>query len=196
MKLIRNIVFFICFALLLAACQNADTTSTIKDKNLDTILSDISDKYVVLSIGQDLKSKDVKVEVEDTEDANKVKADIKRQLKENGLSAYKVDVRERNVKQLEKENRWLDIENKVLVDLKENKEYKNVTYKKTDVTLKQPVTVAIVTPINKSDDGAQEYSEKIKKEVNTFIQTKDIKKQSKGDSYKIVIYDQDDQVIS
>ncbi|MEN3156497.1 DUF4030 domain-containing protein [Priestia aryabhattai] len=196
MKLIRNIVFFICFVLLLAACQNADTTSTIKDKNLDTILSDISDKYVVLSIGQDLKSKDVKVEVEDTEDANKVKADIKRQLKENGLSAYKVDVRERNVKQLEKENRWLDIENKVLVDLKENKEYKNVTYKKTDVTLKQPVTVAIVTPINKSDDGAQEYSEKIKKEVNTFIQTKDIKKQSKGDSYKIVIYDQDDQVIS
>ncbi|WP_154991027.1 MULTISPECIES: DUF4030 domain-containing protein [Priestia] len=196
MKLIRNIVFLSCFALLLAACQNADTTSTIKDKDLDTILSDISDKYVVLSIGQDLKSKDVKVEVEDTEDANKVKADIKRQLKENGLSAYKVDVRERNVKQLEKENRWLDIENKVLADLKENKEYKNVTYKKTDVTLKQPVTVAIVTPINKSDDGAQEYSEKIKKEVNTFIQTKDIKKQSKGDSYKIVIYDQDDQVIS
>ncbi|MFE3897526.1 MULTISPECIES: DUF4030 domain-containing protein [unclassified Priestia] len=196
MKLIRNIVFLSCFALLLAACQNADTTSTIKDKDLDTILSDISDKYVVLSIGQDLKLKDVKVEVEDTEDANKVKADIKRQLKENGLSAYKVDVRERNVKQLEKENRWLDIENKVLADLKENKEYKNVTYKKTDVILKQPVTVAIVTPINKSDDGAQEYSEKIKKEVNTFIQTKDIKKQSKGDSYKIVIYDQDDQVIS
>ncbi|MED5247545.1 DUF4030 domain-containing protein [Priestia sp. LL-8] len=196
MKLIRNIVFLSCFALLLAACQNADTTSTIKDKDLDTILGDISDKYVVLSIGQDLKSKDVKVEVEDTEDADKVKADIKRQLKENGLSAYKVDVRERNVKQLEKENRWLDIENRVLADLKENTEYKNVTYKKTDVTLKQPVTVAIVTPIVKSDDGAQEYGEKIKKEVNAFLQTKDIKKQSKGDSYKIVIYDQDDQVIS
>ncbi|MCM3196775.1 DUF4030 domain-containing protein [Priestia megaterium] len=135
-------------------------------------------------------------EVEDTEDADKVKADIKRQLKENGLSAYKVNVRERNVKQVEKENRWLDIESKVLADLQENKEYKNVTYKKTDVTLKQPVTVAIVTPINKSDDEAQEYSEKIKREINTFLQTKDIKKQSKGDSYKVVIYDQDDQVIS
>ena len=196
MKLIRNIVFLSCFALLLAACQNADTTSNTKNKDLDTILSDISDKYVVLSVGTYSKSKDVKVEVEDTEDVDKVKADIKRQLKENGLSAYKVDVRERNVKQLEKENRWLDIENKVLADLQENKEYKNVTYKKTDVTLKQPVTVAIVTPIVKSDDGAQEYSEKIKKEVNTFLQTKDIKKQSKGDSYKIVIYDQDDQVIS
>ncbi|MEB4869455.1 DUF4030 domain-containing protein [Priestia megaterium] len=196
MKLIRNILFLSCFALLLAACQNADTTLTVKDKDLDTILSDVSDKYVVLSIGQDLKSKDVKIEVLDTEDAGKVKADIKRQLKENGLSVYKVDVRERNGKQLEKEKRWFDIENKVLSDLKENKEYKNVTYKKTDVTLKQPVTVAIVTPIVKSDDGAQEYGEKIKKEVNAFLQTKDIKKQSKGDSYKIVIYDQDDQVIS
>jgi len=196
MKLIRNIVFLSCFALLLAACQNVDTTSNTKNKDLDTILSDISDKYVVLSVGTDSKSKDVKVEVEDTEDADKVKADIKRQLKENGLSAYKVDVRERNVKQLEKENRWLDIENKVVADLKENKEFKNVTYKKTDVTLKQPVTVAIVTPINKSDDGAQEYSKKIKREVNTFLQSKDIKKQSKDDSYKIVIYDQDDQVIS
>jgi len=194
MKLIRNIVFLSCFALLLAACQNADTTSNTKDKDLDTILSDISDKYAVLSIGSD--SKDVKVEVEDTEDVNKVKADIKRQLKENGLNAYKVNVRERNAKQVEKENRWLDIESKALAHLQENKEYKDVTYKKTDVTLKQPVTVAIVTPIVKSDDGAQEYSEKIKKEVNTFLQTKDIKKQSKGDSYKIVIYDQDNQVIS
>ncbi|MGF9943014.1 DUF4030 domain-containing protein [Priestia megaterium] len=196
MKLIRDIVFFSCFALLLAACQNADTTSNTKDKDLDTILSDISDKYVVLSVGTDSKSKDVKVEVEDTEDADKVKTDIKRQLKENGLSAYKVDVRERNVKQLEKENRWLDIENKVLADLQENEEYKNVTYKKTDVTLKQPVTVAIVAPITKSDENAQEYSEKLKKEVNTFLQTKEIKEQSKGDSYKIVIYDQDDQVVS
>jgi len=196
MKLIRNIVFLSCFALLLAACQNADTTSNTKNKDLDTILSDISDKYVVLSVGTDSKSKDVKVEVEDTEDADKVKTDIKRQLKENGLSAYKVDVRERNVKQLEKENRWLDIENKVLADLQENEEYKNVTYKKTDVTLKQPVTVAIVAPITKSDENAQEYSEKLKKEVNTFLQTKEIKEQSKGDSYKIVIYDQDDQVVS
>jgi len=196
MKLIKNIVFLSCFALLLTACQNVDTTSNTKNKDLDTILSVISDKYVVLSVGTDSKSKDVKVEVEDTEDADKVKADIKRQLKENGLSAYKVNVRERNVKQVEKENRWLDIESKVLADLQENKEYKNVTYKKTDVTLKQPVTVAIVTPINKSDDGAQEYSEKIKREINTFLQTKDIKKQSKGDSYKVVIYDQDDQVIS
>src|SRR6478735_678796 len=196
MKLIKNIVFLSCFALLLTACQNVDTTSNTKNKDLDTILSVISDKYVVLSVGTDSKSKDVKVEVEDTEDVDKVKADIKRQLKENGLSAYKVNVRERNVKQVEKENRWLDIESKVLADLQENKEYKNVTYKKTDVTLKQPVTVAIVTPINKSDDGAQEYSEKIKREINTFLQTKDIKKQSKGDSYKVVIYDQDDQVIS
>ncbi|PET65333.1 hypothetical protein CN918_32880 [Priestia megaterium] len=194
MKLIRNIVFLSCFALLLAACQNADTTSSTKDKDLDTILSDISDKYAVLSVGSD--SKDVKVEVEDTEDVNKVKADIKRQLKENGLNAYKVNVRERNVKQVEKENRWLDIESKALAHLQENKEYKDVTYKKTDVTLKQPVTVAIVAPITKSDEDAQEYSEKIKKEVNTFLQTKEIKEQSKDDSYKIVIYDQDDQVIS
>ncbi|MCL9634237.1 DUF4030 domain-containing protein [Bacillus zanthoxyli] len=194
MKLIRNIVFLSCFALLLAACQNADTTSSTKDKDLDTILSDISDKYAVLSVGSD--SKNVKVEVEDTEDVNKVKADIKCQLKENGLNAYKVNVRERNVKQVEKENRWLDIESKALAHLQENKEYKDVTYKKTDVTLKQPVTVAIVAPITKSDEDAQEYSEKIKKEVNTFLQTKEIKEQSKDDSYKIVIYDQDDQVIS
>src|SRR6478609_1613783 len=194
MKLIRNILFLSCFALLLAACQNADTTSNTKDKDLDTILSDISDKYAVLSVGSD--SKDVKVEVEDTEDVNKVKADIKRQLKENGLNTYKVNVRERNVKQIEKENRWLDVESKALAHLQENKEYKDVTYKKTDIKLKQPVTIAFVTPITNSDDGSQEYSEKIKEELNTFLQTKDIKKQSKDDSYKIVIYDQDDQIIS
>ncbi len=67
----------------------------------------------------------------------------------------------------------MDIKNKVVADLQENKEYKNVTYKKTDVTLNQPVTVAIVTPINKSDDGAQEYSKKIKREVNTILQSKE-----------------------
>ncbi|WP_164798257.1 DUF4030 domain-containing protein [Priestia megaterium] len=106
---------------------------------------------------------DVKVEVEDTEDVNKVKADIKRQLKENSLSAYKVNVSERNVKQVEKENRWLDIESKTLAHLQENKGYKDVTYKKTEVTLKQPVMVAIVAPITKSDENAQEYSGKLRK---------------------------------
>ena len=125
MKLIRNILFLSCFALLLAACQNANTNSNTKVTKLDDILSDISDRYAVLSVSSD--SRNVNVEVEDTEDADKVKADIKRQLKENGLSAYKVNVRERNVKQVEKENRWLDIESKVLADLQENKEYKNAS---------------------------------------------------------------------
>ncbi|MDI3091862.1 hypothetical protein [Priestia megaterium] len=55
MKLIRNIVFLSCFALLLAACQNDDTTSNTKNKDLSAILSDISDKYAVLSVGSDSK---------------------------------------------------------------------------------------------------------------------------------------------
>lgn len=171
MRLIRNILFLSCLSLVLAACQNDNTASSTKNKDLDSILNEVSDEYAVVSMGSDSNS--VEVEVEDTEDANKVKAYIIRQLKENGLNVYKVNVRERNVKQLEKENRRLDIKNKVVADLQENKEYKNVTYKKTDVTLKQPVTVAIVTPINKSDDGAQEYSKKIKREVNTILQSKE-----------------------
>ncbi|WP_050691755.1 DUF4030 domain-containing protein [Priestia megaterium] len=194
MKLIRNILFLSCFALLLAACQNTNTTSNTKVTKLDNILSDISDKYAVLSVSSD--SRNVNVEVEDTEDADKVKANIKRQLKENGIKAYKVNVRERNVKQIEKENRWLKIEGEAVSHLRENEQYKDVTYKMTEVTLKQPVTVAIVAPITKPDENAQEYSEKLKKEVNTFLQTKEIKDQSKGDSYKIVIYDQDDQVVN
>ncbi|WJD83734.1 DUF4030 domain-containing protein [Priestia megaterium] len=194
MRLIRNILFLSCLSLVLAACQNDNTASSTKNKDLDSILNDVSDEYAVVSMGSDSNS--VEVEVEDTEDANKVKAYIIRQLKENGLNVYKVNVRERNVKQLEKENRWLRIENRVYGHLQDNKEYKDVTYKITKVPLNQPVTVAIVTPITKSDENAQEYSEKLKKEVNTFLQTKEIKEQSKGDSYKIVIYDQDNQVIS
>ncbi|KML24500.1 DUF4030 domain-containing protein [Priestia aryabhattai] len=194
MRLIRNILFLSCLSLVLAACQNDNTASSTKNKDLDSILNEVSDEYAVVSMGSDSNS--VEVEVEDTEDANKVKAYIIRQLKENGLNVYKVNVRERNVKQLEKENRWLRIENRVYGHLQDNKEYKDVTYKITKVPLNQPVTVAIVTPITKSDENAQEYSEKLKKEVNTFLQTKEIKEQSKGDSYKIVIYDQDNQVIS
>ncbi|CAH0295867.1 hypothetical protein SRABI82_04374 [Priestia megaterium] len=38
MKLIKNIVFLSCFALLLGACQNADTTSNTKDKDLELFL--------------------------------------------------------------------------------------------------------------------------------------------------------------
>lgn len=194
MRLIRNILFLSCLSLVLAACQNDNTASSTKNKDLDSILNDVSDEYAVVRMGSDSNS--VEVEVEDTEDANKVKAYIIRQLKENGLNVYKVNVRERNVKQLEKENRWLRIENRVYGHLQDNKEYKDVTYKITKVPLNQPVTVAIVTPITKSDGNAQEYSEKLKKEVNTFLQTKEIKEQTKSDSYKIVIYDQDNQVIS
>lgn len=194
MKLVKNIVYLISLVLLLSACQSADTTSKGKSKSLTAILNDVSDKYAV--VGSIADSDEIKVDVEDTEKADKVKAYIRHQLKENDLDHYKITVQERNIEQVKKEDRWFKIESKALANLQNNKEYENVTMKKNDVELKKPVTFTLLAPISSADDSAEEYARQIKQNVNEFLQTKEIKEQSKGDAYKIVIYDQNNQVIS
>jgi len=189
MKKIVNAFLSIGLVLLLASCQSNDTSSTKKDKSLDVILSDISNKYNVINYGSD--SKEININVEDTEKASKVKKDIENQLKENGLNNYKVNVHERNIKQVKKEDQWFELENKALTNLQETKEYRNVTTKKTEVTLDKPVVIALSTPVSTSDDSVKTYAKGIEQNINRFLQSQNVK-----DPYKIVIYDKDDNIIN
>lgn len=194
MKNITSVLLLVCLALILSSCQSTDTSSESKDKSLNSILNDISDKYAVINYGSD--SNEINVDVQDTEKATKVKSEIERELKENNLDHYKVNVREKNIDQVKKEERWFKIENKALANLQNNKEYEDVTMKKTDVDLNKPVTFTLSAPISINDDNAEEYARQIKKNVNEFLQSKDLKKMVNGNSYKIVIYDKEDNLIN
>jgi|APAga8741244001_1050109.scaffolds.fasta_scaffold16897_2 outer membrane lipopolysaccharide assembly protein LptE/RlpB len=189
MRKIMNIFLLVGLVLLLASCQNTNTSSTNKDKSLNVILSDISDKYDVINYGSD--SKEINIDVKDTEKASEVKKDIENQLQENGLDHYKVNVHERNIEQVKKENQWFKLENKALTNLQENKEYRNVTTKKTEVKLNKPVVIALSTPVSTSDDSAKTYAKGIEQNINKFLQSQHVK-----DPYKIVIYDKDDNIIN
>ncbi|MEW4212453.1 DUF4030 domain-containing protein [Priestia megaterium] len=189
MRKIMNIFLLVGLVLLLASCQSTDTTTTKKDKSLDVILSDISDKYDVINYGSD--SKEININVEDTEKVSKVKKDIENQLKDNGLEHYKVNVHKKNVEQVKKEDQWFKLENKALTNLQENKEYRNVTTKKTEVTLDKPVVIAFSTPVSTSDDNVKTYAKGIEQNIDKFLQSQHVK-----DSYKIVIYDKDDNIIN
>src|SRR6478735_1095002 len=197
MKRIKVYLIFICMALLLSSCQISK--ADVKDKNeiVGDILENISNEYPVINHTGDAHN--IWMDVEDTVQASEVKKKIQQQLKENGLNGYKVSVRARDIKQVEKEHRWSLIDSyifeKFRTEEKDEKKYKDVTTKLTDITIEDPATVAISTPIVSSDPKAKEYAEQIKKEVEALLQSKKMKKLIEGDAYNIVVYDEKDQVI-
>ncbi|MBV6738345.1 DUF4030 domain-containing protein [Priestia megaterium] len=197
MKRIRAYLIFICMGLLLSSCQISKADAKDKNEIVGDILENVSNEYPVINYTGDAHN--IWMDVEDTVQASEVQKKIQQQLKENGLNGYKVSVRARDVKQVEKEHRWSLIDSYIFEKFrtkeKDEEKYKDVTTKLTDITLEDPATVAISTPIVSSDPKAKEYAEQIKKEVEALLQSKKMKKLIEGDAYNIVVYDEKDQVI-
>ncbi|MDN3232697.1 DUF4030 domain-containing protein [Priestia megaterium] len=198
MRSIRVFLIFICMSLLLSSCQISKADVKDKHEIVGDILDGIWDQYPVInSTGDD---HNIWLDVEDTVKVSEVKKKIQQQLKENGLNDYKVSVRARDIKQVEKEHRWSLIDGYIFEKFREeekNKEiYKDVTTKLTNITLEDPAIAAISTPIVSSDPKAKEYAEQIKKEVEALLQSKKMKKLIEGDAYKIVIYDEKEEAIN
>jgi hypothetical protein len=198
MRSIRICLVFICIVLLLSSCQISKADVKDKDEIVGDILDGIWDQYPVINSTGDAHN--IWLDVEDTVKASEVKKKIQQQLKENGLNGYKVSVRARDIKQVEKEHRWGLIDDYIFVKFREEEKdeeiYKDVTTKLTNITLEDPAIVAISTPIVSSDPKAKEYAEQIKKEVEVLLQSKKMKKLIEGDAYKVVIYGENEQVIN
>jgi len=198
MRSIRVFLIFICMSLLLSSCQISKADVKDKHEIIGDILDGIWDQYPVINSTGDAHN--IWLDVEDTVKASEVKKKIQQQLKENGLNGYKVSVRSRDIKQVEKEHRWSLIDGYIFEKFREEEKdeeiYKDVTTKLTDITLLDPATVAISTPIVSSDPEAKDYAEQIKKEVEVLLQSKKMKKLIEGDAYKVVIYGANEQVIN
>src|SRR6478752_1845301 len=165
MKRIRAYLIFICMGLLLSSCQISKADAKDKNEIVGDILENVSNEYPVINYTGDAHN--IWMDVEDTVQASEVQKKIQQQLKENGLNGYKVSVRARDIKQVEKEHRWSLIDSYIFEKFrkkeKDEEKYKDVTTKLTNITLEDPAIVAISTPIMNSDPKAKEYAAQIQK---------------------------------
>ncbi|MFD0769137.1 DUF4030 domain-containing protein [Bacillus sp. CGMCC 1.60114] len=80
-------------------------------------------------------------------------------------------------------------------ELFQEKGYNGFTTQFTTNNQNQPVTLGILTHLNSSDAEAQDFAKKVEQEIKRFLSEEKQKNLVKSDSYTIVIYNQDNQVL-
>lgn len=144
--------------------------------------------YHVLSVNIGGFNQDVKVELEvpDTEDhIEEMKQIINEVLAKNKEEKTPIKVYKINLKKREQEGRWGNIINNVGEDLvgKEKYHVETVGY-----SVHPEPQVFIYTSLSHSEKNKQ-FANELEETINKFLQTQDMKANIKGDSYKIIIYD-------
>lgn len=156
------------------------------DQEIDKELKKHS--YHVLSVNIGGFDQDVKVELEvpDTEDhIGEMKQIINEVLAKNKEEKTPIKVYKINLKKREQEGRWGNIINDVGEDLvgKEKYHVETVGY-----SVHPEPQVFIYTSLSHSEKNKQ-FANELEETINKFLQTQDMKANIKGDSYKIIIYD-------
>ena len=144
--------------------------------------------YHVLSATIGGFDQDVKVElkVPDTENhIEEMKQIINDVLAKNKEEKTPIKVYKINLKKREQEGRWGNIINDVGEDLvgKEKYHVETVGY-----SVHPEPQVFIYTSLSHSEKNKQ-FANELEETINKFLQTQDMKANIKGDSYKIIIYD-------
>lgn len=156
------------------------------DQEIDNELK--KHNYHVLSATIGGFDQDVKVElkVPDTENhIEEMKQIINDVLAKNKEEKTPIKVYKINLKKREQEGRWGNIINDVGEDLvgKEKYHVETVGY-----SVHPEPQVFIYTSLSHSEKNKQ-FANELEETINKFLQTQDMKANIKGDSYKIIIYD-------
>lgn len=156
------------------------------DQEIDNELK--KHNYHVLSATIGGFDQDVKVElkVPDTENhIEEMKQIINDVLAKNKEEKTPIKVYKINLKKREQEGRWGNIINDVGEDLvgKEKYHVETVGY-----SVHPEPQIFIYTSLSHSEKNKQ-FANELEETINKFLQTQDMKANIKGDSYKIIIYD-------
>ncbi|PLT31025.1 DUF4030 domain-containing protein [Peribacillus deserti] len=108
---------------------------------------------------------------------------------------FKIDIRKSDMTARQQEIRW---EEKGLISiivggLMENKEFKVKGFSYSFHPL--PLQIKVKTSVKSTDSEAKELAERIKNEIDTFIQTDELTKEVRNDPYVVTVYGKDKKKI-
>lgn len=156
------------------------------DKEINTELKEHNYHVLSTTIGgfdQDVK---VELEVPDTENHIKeVKQIVNNVLAKNKEEKISIKVYKINLKKREQEGKWGDIINEVGEDLvgKEKYHVETIGY-----SVHAEPQLLIYTSLSHSEKNKQ-FANGLEEAIKKFLQTQEMKDKIKGESYKIIIYD-------
>lgn len=182
---------------LLCSCQgNTEESKSEGSKVMEAVNKTVNKKSFVSAAIWDENTRRLDVEIADTEDSSKVKKEINNRLKNEGIKPYTINIKERDMKIVEKEKRWNKVTGSILGNLFTKNEYKGSEIHQMNIESEQPYVLTINTKISSADPGAKEFGKKLEKEITDLFKTEEVSKWIGSDSYIIEIYSNDKQKIN
>ncbi|MCU5409225.1 DUF4030 domain-containing protein [Bacillus cereus] len=192
---------FLCVSVLslalLCSCQaNTEEPKSEGSKVMDAVNKTVNKKSFVSAAIWDENTRRLDIEIANTEDSSKIKKEINNRLKNQGIKPYTINIKERDMKVVEKEKRWNKVTGSILESIFTKNEYKGSEIHQMNIEVEQPYVLTINTKISSADSGAKEFGKKLEKEITDLFKTEEVSKWIEGDSYTIEIYSNDKQKIN
>ncbi|MED3486116.1 DUF4030 domain-containing protein [Bacillus toyonensis] len=182
---------------LLCSCQgNTEEPKSEGSKVMDVVNTTVNKKSFVSAAIWDENTRRLDIEIADTEDSSKVKKEINNRLENQGVKPYTINIKERDMKIVEKEKRWNKVTGSILENIFTKNEYKSSEIHQMNIEEKQPNVLIINTKISSADPDAKEFGKKLEKEITDLFKTEEVSKWIGSDSYTIEIYSNDKQKIN
>lgn len=182
---------------LLCSCQsNTEESKSEGSKVMDVVNNTVNKKTFISAAIWDENTRRLDIEIADTEDSSKVKKEISNRLKNQGIKPYTINIKERDMKVVEKEKIWNKVTGSISENIFTKNEYKGSEIHQMNIEVEQPYILTINTKISSADPGAKEFGKKLEKEITDSFKTKEVSKWIGGDSYTIEIYSNDKQRIN
>jgi hypothetical protein len=182
---------------LLCSCQgNTEEPKSEGSKVMEAVNKTVNKKSFVSAAIWDENTRRLDIEISDTEDSSKVKTEINNQLKNQGIKPYTINIKERDMKIVEKKKRWNKVTGSILGNIFTKNEYKGSEIHQMNIEAEQPYVLTINTKISSADPNAKEFGKKLEKEITDLFKTEEVSKWIGKDSYTIEIYSNDKQKIN
>ncbi|EDL65641.1 DUF4030 domain-containing protein [Bacillus sp. SG-1] len=152
--------------------------------------------FEILSVGGSYSDerKQVGLDIPDTETRTaEIEATVQKLVQDAGMDKVQVSFQKIDMAKSEQNHRWTPVITTISEGLMGRKDFhvKKIT-KSND---KGSMTVFVTLDLPASDSRAKELAAQTEKTVNEFIQSEEAKEAVQDDSYKIVIYSKDKEVL-
>lgn len=156
--------------------------------------ANVFEKYNFLQLGVDSSNKTVEIDIPDTEtNTDEIKKEVSKIAQTITNEQYTVKIKKIDMDKRDRDKRWMTISDSITDELIGKKAYK-VTL--TGYSINPQPRIDIWTSLTSSDSGSREHGEQIEKVLKEYLNSKEMQKMIKNDSYKINVYSKDKKKIN
>ena len=153
----------------------------------------VFEKYHILQYGVN-PNKTIELDILDTEtNTDEIKKEVSKIAQTITNEQYTVKIKKIDMDKRDRDKRWMTISDSITDELIGKKAYK-VTL--TGYSIHPEPRIDIWTSLTSSDSSSREHGEQIEKVLKEYLNSKEMQKMVKNDSYKIYVYSKDKKIIN